>query len=80
MEEKYIIILIILYVIGFLFTYYLTKKVRNWSSSNDIADIFGSMFLSLMNPITLWFVLTFYFLIIIKEYLEEHNIKPPTWL
>lgn len=75
-----ITILIILYIIGFFFTYWISKKVRNLCDSNELIDIFGSMYCAIINPIAIIPLLIVFLVIKIDMYLDKHKIKIPKWL
>ena len=74
METKEIYILI--YILGYLASYIITKYLRNKRNKNDWDDVFCTIIFSLFS----W-VYFFYFLLVFSKIIFDNiNIKPPKWL
>lgn len=69
----------IMYIISFVVSYIICKKLRNEAESNDWIDVFMSIGLSFLGP---FFVLAALITYIIEKFgiKTEQFKKPPKWL
>lgn len=75
-----ITILIILYIIGFIITYIICKKLRNKQDNNEWSDVRLSIVIAFMSFIGLILILIIWLIVVSNEYINEHDLKPPTFL
>lgn len=66
----------IIYLIGFLCTYALCKFIRYKQDENKWEDIGVSFVLSFFS----WLSFIALLIIMLIEYIEDHDTKPPKWL
>ena len=64
----------VIYILGFIVTYLLSKKLRNTTDSNDYLDVLASFVISF----TAWVGAIALGIVLMISYLEDKN--PPKWL
>lgn len=67
---------LVIYLIGFLATYGLTKWIRVKSGDNEWEDVLTSVFWSIFS----WFGFIFVFFALVYNYIKEERKDPPKWL
>lgn len=76
MDTKYLILII--YLIGFIWSYFIFKKVRNELEENEWRDVKYTILVSLFSCgfVIIWYT------ILLSKFIENklQNTKPPKWL